>query len=81
MNISLGDGETAFIPVPLSIAIEKSNMISVPPDVLKSIKLRVEILLISEDAILPASGNTNDTAFIVESQTSLKPHFVKILKI
>ena len=60
----------------LSVNLENASIQSVPNVLLQAISRKAEQLLYSENSITPAPGGSN--AFMIESQTSARPHFVKV---
>ena len=79
---------TGIVPAPtsatsapcgiLSVDLLGANISSIPAATLQAIVKNSEDLLSREGAIIPAPGNNK--AYMVESQTSSKPHFVEIKK-
>ncbi|CAB4017313.1 Mitogen-activated kinase kinase kinase A [Paramuricea clavata] len=62
----------------LTVNLLSANIQSLPAVTLQAIVKKSEELLNREGAITPAPGN--DKAFMVESQTTTRPHFVEIKK-
>ena len=60
----------------LSVNLEYASIQSVPNVLLQASSQKAEQLLHSENSITPAPGGNN--AFMIESQTSARPHFVKV---
>jgi hypothetical protein len=79
---------TGIVPAPtsatsapcgiLSVDLPGANISSIPAATLQAIVKNSEDLLSREGAIIPAPGNNK--AYMVESQTSSKPHFVEMKK-
>ena len=60
----------------LSLNLENASIQSVPNVLLQAISRKAEQLLHSENSITLAPGGSN--TFMIESQTSARPHFVKV---
>ena len=72
--------QRSVTPARLLVNLERSSIKSVPQDVLKLIQSKAESLLHQDGAIVQAPGKNNNSVFMIESQTSSKPHFVQIYK-
>jgi hypothetical protein len=72
--------QQSVTPARLLVNLERSSITSVPRDVLKLIQSKAESLLHQDGAIVQAPGKNNNSVFMIESQTSSKPHFVQIYK-
>ena len=66
--------------VRLSVDLGDEGIRSVPPAVLNSIAERAEKLLNCEGSIVCAPGTSGKVAYMVESQTSERPHYVDVCK-
>ena len=64
----------------LSIDLLQSRLSSAPAVTLQSISSKAEHLLNKEGSVLLAPGHDGTSAFVVESQTSVKPHYVTVSK-
>lgn len=64
----------------VSVDLVGSGVRSAPEMVLRSISEKAEKLLNTEGSIVRAPGPTDSFAYMVESQTSEKPHYVTLLK-
>ena len=64
----------------LSIDLLQSGLTSVPAVTLQSISNKAEQLLNKEGSIVLAPGHDGTSAFVVESQISVKPHYVTVSK-
>ena len=62
----------------LSLDLVNTNIVSLPVVALQAIVKKSEELLNRQCAIMPAPGN--NSAYMVESQMSTKPHFVELKK-
>ena len=66
--------------VQLSVDLGDESIRSVPPAVLTSITEKAEKLLNCEGSIVCAPGTSAKVAYMVESQTSKRPHYVDVCK-
>ena len=71
-------GELSSKRVRLSIDLERADIRSVPTAVLNSIMEKAEKMLNNEGSVVQAPGA--DTAYMIESQTSKRPHYVTLSK-
>ena len=90
------DSRTAIIPTPhrpraqlvqltqnpcqKSFGLLNAGITSVDPTILQHMSEKVERLLNKENAIVQAPGSVDNSAFMVESDTSIRPHYVTIAK-
>ena len=63
-----------------SFDLLNAGIASVDPTILQHMSQKVERLLNKENAIVHASGSADSSAFMVESDTSLRPHHVTVAK-
>ena len=84
-----GDGNTTLTtstvastqnPCQRSFDLLNAGITSVDPTILQHMSQKVERLLNKENAIVPAPGSVDNSAFLVESDTSTRPHYVTIAK-
>ena len=86
MTNEIGNEGSATVATPrettsnrtLSLDLLNANIVSFPVVALQAIVKKSEELLNRHGAIIPAPGRSN--AYMVESQTSTKPHFVDLKK-
>ena len=67
-------------PVRISMDLVELGITSAPVEILRSISSKAEKLLNKDGSIVHAPGSADGTAYIVESYTSTKPHYVSIAK-
>ncbi len=79
-SISQADEQSSTKEIQLSIDVEKSGVKSVPAVVLKAMSQKAVKLLSDEGSVVQAPGCRQNAAFMVESTTSKKPHYVSLSK-
>ena len=67
-------------PCQKSFGLLNAGITSVDPTILQHMSEKVERLLNKENAIVQAPGSVDNSAFMVESDTSIRPHYVTIAK-
>ena len=67
-------------PCQKSFGLLNAGITSVDPTILQHMSEKVERLLNKENAIVQAPGSVDNSAFMFESDTSIRPHYVTIAK-
>ena len=79
-DIILDSDVPATQPVRISADLLELGITSAPVEILRSILSKAEKLLNKDGSIVHAPGSASGMAYIVESYTSTKPHYVSIAK-